>query len=153
MQGINVTKTQEGLLLKVSGNLDQGFPFPEPSILQSEKIIMDFEDMKLINSLGIRNFILFCEALPASKLIYKNCPCILVNQFNMVKSMISPRVKVESFFAPYFAPITHEELEILISPEDVKNGQAPKRTHPHTGEELDFDDLDERYFYFLTLMK
>lgn len=153
MQGMNLSMTEDGLLVKITGNLDQGFPFPDPSSLKSETIIMDFDEMKLINSLGIRSFILFCEAIPASKLIYKNCPCILVNQFNMVKSMITPRVRVESFYAPYFAPIAHEELEILITPEDVKNGLAPKRNHPKTGEELDFDDLDERYFYFLSIMK
>ena len=149
MKQIQINQTSEGVVLLFSGDMDQAFPFPDPAIINHSVIIMDFSELKLINSIGVRNFIFFIQALIAAKIIYRNCPCLLVNQFNMVKSMVTSQVFVESFYAPYYAPISHEEMDLLISSKEVQRGVAPKRSHPTTGEVLEFDDIDERYFFFL----
>ena len=150
MNGIELTRTSDGPVLIFSGNMDQNFKFPDPASLRESKIVMDFNALKLINSLGVRSFIQFTDGLSGSELIYRNCPTILVNQFNMVKSMVTSRVRIESFYAPYFAPITEEELELLITPDEIQKGKAPKRFHPESEEQLEFDDLEERYFFFLS---
>lgn len=72
----------------------------------------------------------------SSRIFYRACSCLLVNQFNMVKNMVTERVIVESFYAP----LSHEEIELLIFSNEVQT---------KTSEELEFDDLDERYFFFL----
>ena len=149
MKEIKINQTSEGTVLLFSGNMDQAFPFPDPAAINHSIVVMDFSELKLIDSVGIRNFIFFMQALKADKLIYRNCPCLLVNQFNMVKSMVTSRVVVESFYAPYYAPISHEEIDLLITSKEVQRGVAPKRSHPKTGEILEFDDIDERYFFFL----
>ncbi len=149
MKEIKVNLTQEGTVLDFIGDMDQSFQFPRPDAIEGKVIILDFSQLKLINSLGVRNFIVFIRALSAEKIIYRACSCLMVNQFNMVKNMITEQVFVESFYAPYYAPLSHEEMEMLIYSNEVQSGIAPKRLHPKTGEELEFDDLDERYFFFL----
>ncbi len=149
MKEIKVHSTQEGTVLDFIGDMDQSFEFPRPETITGKVVIMDFSQLKLINSLGVRNFIVFIKALSAEKIIYRACSCLMVNQFNMVKNMVTERVIVESFYAPYYAPLSHEEMELLIYSNEVQSGLAPKRLHPKTGEELEFDDLDERYFFFL----
>ena len=149
MKEIQINSSTEGTILTFLGDMDQSFIFPDPSSIKDKIVIMDFSQLKLINSLGVRNFIVFNQGLSAEKIIYRACSCLMVNQFNMVKNMVTGRVSVESFYAPYYAPISHEEIELLIYSTEVQSGQAPKRSHPKTGEELEFDDLDERYFFFL----
>ena len=133
----------------MNGILDQSFKFEAKDQLKTQEIVFNFEKIQLINSLGVRELILLLNSLSDKKLIFEKCPVILVNQFNMVRGLVPANCKIESFFAPYYAPIDHEDLELLIDVSEIKNGKAPKRKHPQSGEELVFDDLEDRYFFFL----
>jgi hypothetical protein len=146
---VEISKQNGKTIAILSGIIDQSFRIDVIDQLDPEETIFDFKKIELINSLGVRELISFLKSLTVKRLIYQNCPCILVNQFNMVKGLVPINCKVVSFYAPYYAPIGQEELEIPIETADVKDGKAPKRRHPKTGEDLTFDDLEERYFYFL----
>ncbi len=151
-QTLSISEESHKSIVTLPGTIDENFKFDFVDKLQHEEVILDCRQLQLISSFGIREMIIFISSLSAKRVSYINCPCILVNQFNMVRGLICANTRVLSFYAPYYASVGHEEMEILLEVEDVKNAKAPKQIHPETKEELVFDDLEERYFSFLKLL-
>ncbi len=146
---IDITSQDQKTIVTMSGIIDQTFRFEARDQLKTQEIVFNFEKIQLINSLGVREMILFLNSLSDKKLVFEKCPVILVNQFNMVRGLMPANCQVKSFFAPYYAPIDHEDMELLLDATEIKNGKAPQKNHPQSDEKLVFDDLEDRYFHFL----
>ncbi len=110
----------------------------------------DFNDVTLINSCGIRDWIGFLDKLgPKVKIVYARCPQIIIEQINMVQGFLRPNATIESFYAPYYCEHHDEEKKILLKVNEVKGRKAPKKNCPESGEEMEFDAIEEQYFYFI----
>ena len=134
--------------LSFSGSIDEDFKFDTISI-DKDDVIVDFEEITLLNSCGIREWIKFVTSLGGSKKItYVNCPSVVVMQMNMVKGFLSENAQVESFYAPYYDEDLDEEVKILIKSADVVDGKAPE-VKSDSGKPLEFDGIEKTYFKFL----
>lgn len=152
---INLISENKGQLkAKLAKNIDENSSFVKMLnfIVESKSTIIsiDCSELTYLNSSGIRSLINFIEELSSLsvKIIYTHCSTTLVSQFNMVKGFFPKSTNVESFYCPYFNPVTDEEKVVLVFSKDVLADQLPIVTDEN-GNEFEFDGFQEKYFSFL----
>lgn len=147
---LNVVREEENdqVEFKLSGQIDEDADF-ELIKTDKSKVIFDLENISLINSCGIRDWVQYQASLPSeSTIIYRKCPQVIVEQLNIIKGFIKEGGIVESFFAPYYNDVKDEEVKILITPAEVIDSKAPVKKDDE-GNELEFDEIELQYFNFL----
>ncbi len=154
MSNSSVTLKAEGEVrnLNISGSIDESFDYQNLITSPGTIYNIDFNDLKMINSCGIREWIRFIDKLgPNLQINYMNCPHIIILQMNMVAGFLTANAKIHTFYAPYFCEELDEEHHILLNSSDVVNGKAPVQTIKVDGEdvELEFDAIEEQYFKFI----
>lgn len=122
--------------------------------LDSPEIILNFKEVRRINSFGtgVLNRLL-SQLGKNSKMIFEECPPSIVYQL-AYNYKVMPNFEVKSVYAPYYCEDcgNEESVFVKISELDPENPQLKDR--PCTcGSSLEFDDVPEIYFLFLTYMK
>ena len=136
-------------VISFKGQIDEDADFSLLKLAFGSSLVFDLNDVIMINSCGIREWIKFGQTIPSNvKIIYRNCPQVIVEQMNIVKGFVRQGGVIESFYAPYFCEETDEEHKMLIAPKDVVGGKAPA-LKDQQGHVLDFDDIEAQYFNFL----
>ena len=146
-----IENTSEQTIALTGPRVDENF---DPNIsrdFQGKDIIIDFSKLNLMNSTGIREWLLFLGGLKDRKITYKNCPKIFVLVMNMVKGVVAENVTVESFYVPFYQPETDQEVDILMTPADVGEGFKLPEQKTADGKDLEFDDVAQKYFQFLSM--
>ncbi|MCO4794148.1 MAG: hypothetical protein KC493_10565 [Bacteriovoracaceae bacterium] len=134
--------------VKVIGQIDEDASFEKILSIKQEVYIFDLEEINLINSCGVREWINFLEKLPStSSITYRNVPQVVVEQINMVQGFVREGAQIESFYAPYYNEQTDQVVKILINVNDVKDGKAPQKDQD--GTTLEFDAIEAQYFNFI----
>lgn len=147
---INKQILQDELNVELIGAIDEDADFKELIGLEQKNISFDFNQVNMINSCGIREWIKFLEKIPESiHVTYNNCPQIIIEQINMVHGFFRKGASINSFYAPYFCENCDKENKVHLKSEQVKNRKAPKMECPKCGEEMDFDAIEAQYFSFL----
>ena len=145
-------KNDQCLVLSLSGQIDESFPQELMGLSESDFIQINLEGVKMINSLGIREWIKFITQLKASRIELVKCPKIFIDQVNMVQGFITPSCKVVSFYVPYFNEDESVEKSVLFS-EGVDFGQDYLNIKPQIEAEdgmiLEIDVIEQKYFKFL----
>ena len=146
---VETTENNGCVTFSFKGAINEDFTFDNLLGHESEKYKFNLEEVSLLNSCGIREWIKFINQLPsASTLEYHNCPTVMVLQMNMVKGFLTDNAKVISFYAPYYDESKDEEIKVLLTADQVQNNQAPEIKNDD-GEELEFDGIEATYFKFL----
>jgi DNA-directed RNA polymerase subunit RPC12/RpoP len=148
---INKQILDDELHVELVGAIDEDTDFKELAGLEQKTMIFDFKQVNMINSCGIREWIRFVESIPGStKLIYDNCPQIIIEQINMVHGFFRKGAEIRSFYAPYFCESCNKESKIHLKTEQIKNRKAPKVECPNCGsDDMEFDAIEAQYFAFL----
>jgi DNA-directed RNA polymerase subunit RPC12/RpoP/anti-anti-sigma regulatory factor len=148
---INKQILPDELRVELVGAIDEDSDFKELEGLQQKNISFDFNQISMINSCGIREWIKFLEHMPEeSNIVYENCPQIIIEQINMVHGFFKKGASIRSFYAPYYCEQCDKEVKIHLLSERVENRQAPKINCPTCGSnELEFDAIESQYFSFL----
>jgi anti-anti-sigma regulatory factor len=149
------TKTlDDQLYIELCGPIDEDANFEHILAYENNLYVFDFQNISMMNSCGVREWINFIEDLPqGAKLIYKNCPQVLIEQINMVQGFMREGARIDSFYAPYYSEEKDQVFPILLKTEQVVQGKAPIIKHPETGEELEFDAIEAQYFNFIKQQK
>jgi anti-anti-sigma regulatory factor len=148
-----VVKSGDQNIIKLSGRIDEDFRHKDINISGMNKIIFNFKEITMINSCGVREWISFLKSIPESvELAYEECTPIVVTQMNIIAGFLLPRMKVVSFYAPYFNPSDDSEVLHLITEKDLASGLPPV-VKDKTGEKLEFDAHPDKYFNFLKNLK
>lgn len=143
-------KLTDGVLnVQLIGSIDEDADLSEILETQASHINFDFNQVELINSCGIREWIKFLDQLSSESIQYENCPQIIIEQINMVHGFIRPGSRLKSFYAPYYCEECDKERKAHVMSNDVKNKKAPKVNCPDCGNEMEFDALEASYFNFL----
>ncbi len=146
---IEVVEEVGGLIYFFNGQIDEDSDFSAVNIGNHKSVIFDLENVNLINSCGIRDWVKFQSELPEDLIIvYRKCPQVIVEQFNIIKGFIKTSGIVESFYAPYYNDIKDEEVKVLIRPSEVIDLKAPEKKDDE-GNLLEFDEIELQYFNFL----
>lgn len=134
----------------LEGIIDEDANFDKIKSLGMNKFIFDFNNVAMINSCGIREWIKYLDDVGSADITYLNCPQIIIEQVNMVHGFIRKGVVVDSFYAPYFCTTCDTGKKILLKNSEV-TGTKPPVKHCNTCKgELEFDAIEKQYFSFLS---
>lgn len=147
---INKQILQDELNVELIGAIDEDSEFKELLGLEQKRISFDFNQVNMINSCGIREWIKFLEKIPAATTVtYNNCPQIIIEQINMVHGFFRQGASINSFYAPYFCESCDKEVKVHLTADKVKNRKAPKMECSKCGSDMEFDAIESQYFSFL----
>lgn len=148
------------LTLALSGRIEEDVKFPSVEDGSITQITFDLKGLEYISSLGIRDWVSWIQPLSKKyKLVMRNCPKRLVQQFNMVNGFLPKGTKVESLYVPYFCEKCNFEdsflyqvgsqvkLESGVIKLNVKNSDF--KICEDSECELEMDSSTEKYFQFL----
>jgi hypothetical protein len=156
MSQFSVNKKQEGdkLIVSFHGHIDEDASFSSIDLSGSKTIIIDLEKVSAINSVGIREWIKWIRSAPeGSRITYKNCTKVIVDQINMVSGFLPDSAEVESFYVPYYSEASGVEKMVLfqrgihfdkgkvLPPQEVKDDAS--------GDPMEMDVIEAKYFKFI----
>lgn len=111
-----MTQKKDGatLTVELAGYIGETSPLFEVSLHKIERLIIDLGKVKYINSVGIKNWILWMREIPKEcQLLLQRVPPSVVNQVNVVAGFIPPHAVIESVLVPYFCDTCSKEETIL----------------------------------------
>lgn len=149
---IKMEKSGDQFKVNVSGVIDEDVDFNAYSLAGASNIEMNLGDVKSINSCGIREWIKWMGTVSGAKVVYHNCPKIIVDQINMVQGFLPANGKVMSFFVPYYSDNSGAEKNILFKyGTEFTEGsvQPPAEVKDDDGEVMEMDVVEAKYFKFL----
>lgn len=146
---IQINIQNDTAMITLDGIINEDSSFEKIKNLNIKKYIFNFDQITLINSCGIRDWIKYINDLNDAEIIYENCPQVIIEQINMVHGFITPRTHITSFYAPYFCDSCDNEVKILLKKDEVQNSKAPEKKCPKCTDSLEFDALEKQYFHFL----
>ncbi len=138
--------------LKLVGVIDDSFPTANIQLPADKPIEINLNEIKMINSLGIREWIKFVNSVQSKNVSIVCCPKIFIDQVNMVQGFIPVEFKIKSFYVPYFNEDDDLEKSILyISGKDYGDGflNVKSTINHESGAVLDIDVMEQKYFKFL----
>jgi anti-anti-sigma regulatory factor len=152
--GINVAKTADGDVLTLKGQLDDQATLSELLAQLGTHVTIDLGGVRFINSVGVREWIVFLGALVerGTKIVLRNCSEPMVHQMNMVVEA-GAGAEIESFFAPFVCSGcgSEQSVAIQVAPirDQLKARVVPPQPCPDCGDSMRFDDFPNRYLLFL----
>lgn len=146
------------LTVEFQGTIDEDVVFPEIAAGKYTKITLDLQNIKSINSVGIREWLNWITPLAQSAdFVLENAPKAMVFQFNMVEGFLPPRAQVRSFYVPFYSEAADQEEnvlfrvghEVFIKNGDVQMDYDPKAAKPGGVDDMEMDVTQAKYFQFL----
>lgn len=147
---INNRITGDEAHVSFEGIIDEDANFDKIKSLKMNQFVFDFNNVTMINSCGIREWIKYIQEIENATISYINCPHIIIEQVNMVHGFISKGNTVESFYAPYFCTNCDTGKKILLKNSEIINMKPPSKTCNTCNGELEFDAIEKQYFSFLS---
>ncbi|MBT4762676.1 MAG: hypothetical protein HOO06_13345 [Bdellovibrionaceae bacterium] len=143
------------LLVHFIGEMDGNADYSEISLVGVKYFEIDFSRISLINSTGVQSWVKFITDLPDHcELVLRKCSARIINQMNQFSGFLgNKKVRVESFFAPYYCESCDKGMDVLIKKEMMNKNdevmQAPQSSCTQCGADLEFDSVASRYFSFI----
>ncbi len=150
------------LVMKFSGLIGEGADFGNYEFDKINSLIIDFSDVKLINSVGISVWVkwFYLAQTKNAKLNihFLRCPKVLVDQFNNIPSFLPKNTLVRSFAVPMSCESCSSEIGltllegkdyILNKTTNVYDIKLPNANCPTCGAPMTTDINAKRYFSFL----
>lgn len=143
--------------LVLSGNIDEHANYDSVTrdIERCEKILINLEDIKLINSTGIQKWIEFMGRF-LGVINVEKCSVRVISQLNMFPGFFGKRaINIRSFFVPYFCQGCDESRNILVRCDsthviDLKSGKSPVLEPCEQCKTiLEFDGIEKKFFAFV----
>jgi anti-anti-sigma regulatory factor len=118
--------------------------------------VIDLGEVERINSCGVRDWVNWLSKIEGKEtdVVLVECSPAIVAQINLVNNFTGAGV-VKSFYVPYFCPECDEEKVLLCEAADM--GPPPHEPPTCRCDEcdlvMDFDDMPDSYFAFLSNQK
>lgn len=111
-------------IISLYGYLDESAQLPNmESIATLNSVTFDFKGCGLINSAGVKKWVIAMAELEAHKSLqvyFRNCPPMIVEQFKLIHGFLPAGAKVESVYLPIFCEKCDKEFRILKEAKDIK---------------------------------
>ena len=154
----SVHNREDVTYVKLSGVIDEDNELASLSDkIGSGTAVIDVSEIERINSCGVRDWVNWLGKVEknGAKVILVECSPAIVAQINLVNNFTGQGV-VKSFYAPYFCPNCDREKVLLVETRDLAQTQpfkAPSCRCDECDGPMDFDDMEESYFAFLSNAK
>jgi anti-anti-sigma regulatory factor len=151
---VTVEKTSDGEVVSLSGEVDDQATLSDLADTLGKRVTVDLGGVRFINSVGVREWIVFLGALNerGAKVILRNCSEPMVHQMSMVVEARGA-AEVESFHAPFLCDdcASERSLVLPVAPnlEALRARKVPTQKCPDCGGTMRFDDFPNRYLLFL----
>jgi anti-anti-sigma regulatory factor len=143
--------------VKLSGVIDEDNELADLSgQIPGGVVVIELGEVERINSCGVRDWVNWLSALEAKggEVVLVKCSPAIVAQINLVNNFTG-NGSVKSFYVPYFCPECDEE-KVLLS-ETAEMGPPPHEPPVCRCDGcdlvMDFDDMPDSYFAFLSSQK
>lgn len=149
---IKVTKTGSDYRVDVGGVVDEDADFNPHVLAGAQNVELHLGQVKGINSCGIREWIKWIGTSGAAKVVYHECPKVIVDQINMVQGFLPNGGKVESFYVPYYSDEAGSEKTVLFryGQEFTDNTvNPPAEVKDAEGNPMEMDVVEAKYFKFI----
>lgn len=151
-----IDKENDVTTVSFFGEIDENADLSPLGRILEGKVVFHLENIRRINSCGVREWVNFIRELPAiSELIFIHCSPATVTQLNMIYNFRGA-AHIKSIYAPYiceYCDIEEEKLIDIDSQFPDKDGKIsarlPEYNCPKCNEPMEFDDLPDRYLSFL----
>ncbi|ASD62824.1 hypothetical protein [Bdellovibrio bacteriovorus] len=115
--------------ISIEGPISEKASLFEASIQAYKEIKLNLSKVTFINSIGVKNWILWTCRIPQDATLYlEECPFVIVNQINIVQGFVPKNSFVTSFMAPFLCEKCSHEQIVKLS-KDVHyfytNDQSP----------------------------
>jgi hypothetical protein len=142
------------LVLEFSGDIDESADFSNLPVSNFNEIIVDADDVKGINSWGVREWTKWAQSLPQSiKFTVKKCPQVMINQINLIAGFLPKGAVIASFYVPYFCNNCGHTSAVLFFPDKTTERSNPLGTEAATcekcGSQAEWDIVAKTYFRFM----
>ena len=154
----SVHNREDVTYVKLSGVIDEDNELASLSDkIGSGTAVIDVSEIERINSCGVRDWVNWLGKVEknGAKVILVECSPAIVAQINLVNNFTGQGV-VKSFYAPYFCPNCDLEKVLLVETRDLAATtpfKAPSCRCDECDGPMDFDDMEESYFAFLSNAK
>lgn len=141
-------------VVSIDGEMDDQATLSDLVSQLGKKVVVDLGAVRFINSVGVREWIIFLHALAdrGAAVTLRACSQPMVHQMNMVVEARGA-AEVESFQAPYLCESCAAEASITLDVADNKAAfhafKMPTQTCADCGGTMQFDDFASRYLLFL----
>ncbi len=148
-----IHQRDEVTFIKLGGVIDEDNELAElTEKIQPGTAIIDLAEIERINSCGVRDWVNWLGRIESeASVVLVECSPAIVAQINLVNNFTGKGV-VKSFYVPYFCPECDEEKVLLCEVREM--GPAPHEPPTCRCDEcdlvMDFDDMPDSYFAFLT---
>ncbi len=148
----------------IEGPINENTIFSQIDLQGAKILILDLEHVRSLNSMGLRNWMLWIRSLKSrSQTFFRNCPRVVVDQMNILQGFLPMGAVVESFFVPYWcSSCEHEENHLATRGRDFMEGtvDTPEgltltetRPCPVCSGQMEWDIIPLKYFAFLKYRK
>lgn len=143
--------------VKLSGVIDEDNELTDlTDKIPAGTAVIDLGEVERINSCGVRDWVNWLGKIETQNtdVVLVECSPAIVAQINLVNNFTGAGV-VKSFYVPYFCPECDEEKVLLCEAADM--GPPPHEPPTCRCDEcdlvMDFDDMPDSYFAFLSNQK
>jgi anti-anti-sigma regulatory factor len=151
---VTVERGDDISTVSLTGEVDDQATLSDLAETLSGNLVIDLGGVRFINSVGVREWIVFLSALAdkGCKVILRNCSEPMVHQMSMVVEARGS-ADVESFYAPFLCDdcAAERSLVLAVAPnlEALRSRKVPAQKCPDCGGTMRFDDFPNRYLLFL----
>lgn len=149
---VKVTKNGGKVAMNIAGTIDEDVDFSQFSLGDAQEVDLELGGIKSINSCGIREWIKWMSTNKTGKIVFNQCPKVIVDQINMVDGFLPTNGKVNSFFVPYYNDDSGAEKNILFKyGTEFTEGQVspPAAVKDESGNAMEMDVIESKYFKFI----
>jgi anti-anti-sigma regulatory factor len=150
-----ITQKDDVCYAKLSGVIDEDNQLTSlVDQIPSGTVVLNLAEIERINSCGVRDWVNWLGKIEknGANVVLAECSPAIVAQINLVHNFTGGGA-VKSFYAPFFCPACDLEKVLLIEAAEMA-GQSPPKAPTCRCDEcdgvMDFDDMEESYFAFLT---
>jgi len=149
-----LTASIEDEVLSLVGEIDDQATLSDLIDQLGPRVVIDLRGVRFINSVGVREWIVFLGALDdrGKAVVLRNCSEPMVHQMSMVVEARG-NAEVESFCAPFLCDDCASERSLVIDVAqnlgDLEARRVPAQKCPDCGGTMRFDDFPNRYLLFL----
>lgn len=154
-----ISSTGGSCTIAFNGEIDESANFQNINLPDVNHLIIDLEKLTLLNSSGLRNWVLWTRGIKAAVITIRNCPSIAVHQVNVLEGFLPLRAVLESFELPYVCESCgREERRWITRGKEFMERTADKAEWvkyeenikcQNCGQPAEVDVMPLRYFSFL----